>query len=241
MRFTRKAKSILDDLAEAEAAFHDEQDEPQGDLRINAPMSFGTMHLAGAIADFMRIHSKIRVEMVLNDRKVDPVAEGFDITVRIGEPDEPLSMIDHRIVEAKRVICASPEFLATHGEPQSPADLMQLPCLHYGVAGVSEHWKLIGPNGVLETKIRPVLCSNNGEALRDGALKGLGLAKLPTFIVGAELQAGRLISVLPEYEASSLHICLLYPPNRHLSSRIRLFVEFFYDRFGDRPYWDLVG
>ena len=236
-----RARTILHDLAEAEAAFHDEQEEPQGDFRINAPMSFGTMHLAEAIADFMAQHPKIRVEMVLNDRKVDPVDEGFDMTVRIGEPPDTVSLIDHYIVEAKRVVCAAPAFLAEHGTPKSPDDLGRLPCLHYGDAGVSEHWKLVGPHGVQETTINRILCSNNGEVLRDAAVKGLGLTKLPTFIVGAELQSGRLVSVLPDYEASSLHICLLYPPNRHLSARIKLFVEFFFERFGERPYWDLVG
>jgi len=236
-----RARAILDDLAEAEAAFHNEQDEAQGDFRINAPMSFGTMHLADAVADFMTLHPKIRVEMVLNDRKVDPVSEGFDITVRIGEPLDTLALIDHRVVEAKRVICASPDFLKAHGQPESPEDLRALPCLHYGEAGVAEYWKLDGPDGVRDMKINSVMCSNNGEALRCAAVKGLGLAMLPTFIVGADLQSGRLNSVLPDCQASSLQICLLYSPNRHLSARIRLFVEYFYERFGDRPYWDLVG
>ena len=235
-----RARSILDDLAEAEAAFHDEQEEPQGDFRINAPMSFGTMHLADAIADFMTLHPKIRIELALNDRKVDPVSEGFDMTIRIGEPDEPMALVDHRIVEAKRVICASPDFLAEHGELNSPDDFQHLPCLHYGEAGIAEYWKVRGPDGARDYKIKSILCSNNGEVLRNAAVKGVGLTKLPTFIVGAELQAGRLVSVLPEYDASSLHICLLYPPNRHLSPRVRLFVDFFYERFGDRPYWDLV-
>ena len=236
-----RARAILNDLAEAEAAFHDEQDEPQGDFRINAPMSFGTMHLAEAVAEFMAIHPKIRVELVLNDRKVDPVSEGFDMTVRIGEPTDTLALIDHRIVEAKRVVCAAPEFLSEHGAPNDPSSLERLPCLHYGAAGAPAVWKLVGPDGVQESKINAIMYSNNGEVLRDAAVKGLGLTKLPTFIVGAELQAGRLISVLPDYQASSLQICLLYPPNRHLASRIRLFVEFFYERFGDRPYWDLVA
>jgi DNA-binding transcriptional LysR family regulator len=236
-----RARNILADLAEAEAAFHDEQEEPQGRLRINAPMSFGTLHLAPAIADFMAAHPKILIELVLNDRFVDPVAEGFDITVRVAEPHDTLSLIDHRIVEAKRVLCASPEFLRTHGAPQSPEDLRALPCLHYGTAGIAETWKLVGPDGPEETRINAVLWSNNGDVLRDAAVKGLGVTKLPTFIVGAELQAGRLVTVLPDYDAASLHLCLLYPPNRHLSARMRLFVEFFHERFGDRPYWDLVG
>lgn len=238
--FYERARTILDDLAEAEAAIRDEQDEPRGVLKINAPMSFGTMHLAPALADFLLKHPQIRVELILNDRFVDPVAEGFDITVRIAERADVTSLIDHEIVEVKRVICAAPEAIRRFGEPKAPKDLSDLPCLHYGNLPTGKTWRMVGPDGVVETRVNGVFCSNNGEVLRDAAIKGLGFTKLPTFIVGAELQEGRLVSVLPDYEAPSIFLTLLYPPNRHLSTRIRLLVEFFYERFGDRPYWDLV-
>ena len=238
--FYDRARMILDDLAEAESAFHDDQDEPQGALRINAPMSFGTQHLAPVAAAFLKRYPKIRLELILNDRRVDPVSEGFDITIRIGEPVDTLALIDHRIVEAKRVVCASPEFLREAGAPQTPQDLTHLPCLHYGEAVGGETWKLGGADGIIETQINAVMNSNNGEVLREAAVQGLGLTKLPTFIVGQDLQAGRLVTVLPDHPASSLDLCLLYPPNRHLSARIRMFIEIFYERFGDRPYWDLV-
>ena len=238
--FYDRARMILSDLAEAEAAFQDDQEEPQGELRINAPMSFGTLHLSTAIAEFMRRHPKIRIELILNDRQIDPVAEGFDVTVRIGEPDDRPSLIDHEIVEAKRVLCASPDFIAQHAEPKSPDEIGDLPCLHYQPASAPPVWKFEGPQGLEEVRIKSVLNSNNGEVLRDAAMAGLGLAKLPTFVVGKELQTGRLVTLMPNYQASSLQICLLYPPNRHLSSRIRLFVDFVYEQFGGRAYWDLV-
>lgn len=239
--FYERARAILDDLAEAEAAIRDEHAEPRGELKINAPMSFGTMHLAPALADFMLRYPQIRVELVLNDRFVDPVAEGFDITVRIAERTEVTSLIDHEIVEIKRIICAAPEALKRFGEPKAPSDLSDLPCLHYGNLPTGKTWRLIGPDGAVDTRVNGVMCSNNGEVLRDAAVKGLGFTKLPTFIVGAELQEGRLISVLPDYTAPSIFLTLLYPPNRHLAARIRLLVQFFYERFGDRPYWDLVN
>ena len=239
--FYERARMILNDLAEAEAAFHDEQEEPQGELRINAPMSFGTMHLATAIAEFMTRYPKIRIELILNDRRIDPVAEGFDMTVRIGEPEDRPSLIDHEIVEAKRVLCAAPDFVDRHFSPKSPKELGDLPCLHYQPASAPALWKFHGPNGQEEVRINSILNSNNGEVLRQAAVSGLGLAKLPTFVVGNELQAGTLVTLMPDYQAASLQICLLYPPNRHLSSRIRLFVDFFYERFGSGPYWDLVS
>lgn len=239
--FYERAQAILNDLAEAEASLREEHDEPRGELKINAPMSFGTMHLAPALTDFMLKHPRIRVELVLNDRFIDPVAEGFDITVRIAERTDVSALIDHDIVEVKRVICASPETLRRFGKPERPNDLAALPCLHYGHLPTGNTWRLIGPEGLVNTRVHGVLCSNNGEVLRDAAVKGLGFTKLPTFIVGAELQAGRLVSVLPNYTAPSIFLTLLYPPHRHLSARIRLFIAYLYERFGDRPYWDLVG
>ena len=238
--FYERARAILDDLAEAEATIRDDHSEPRGELKINAPMSFGTLHFAPALADFMLEHPQIRVELVLNDRFVDPVAEGYDITVRIAERGEVTSLIDHEIVEVKLVVCAAPEVLQRYGTPKAPADLAALPCLHYGNLPTGRTWRLLGPDGPVDTRVNGVFCSNNGDVLRDAAVKGLGFTKLPTFIVGAELQSGRLVSVLPDYRAPSVYLTLLYPPNRHLSARIRLLVEFIYARFGERPYWDLT-
>lgn len=240
LAFYERARGILNDLAEAEAAIRDDHDEPRGELKINAPMSFGTMHLAPALTDFMLEYSQIRVELVLNDRFVDPVAEGFDITVRIAERGEVTSLIDQEIVEMKRIICAAPALLKRVGEPIAPRELADRPCLHYGHLPAGGIWHLTGPEGVADTRVTGVLCSNNGDVLRDAAVKGLGFVQLPTFIVGPELQTGRLVSVLTAYHAPRIFLTLLYPPNRHLSARIRLLVEFLYERFGDRPYWDLV-
>lgn len=238
--FYERASAILADLAEAEACLMDEQDEPQGELRINAPMSFGTMHLGRALADFMAINPKIRIELNLSDRFVDPVEEGFDMTVRIAEPREAPSLIDHQIIEARRVICASPEFLKRHGEPQSPRELAALPCLHYGNLRSGNQWRLAGPDGDMLVKVQCVFSANNAEVLRDAAVRGLGVALLPTFIAGAELQEGRLVTILSDYKPPDIFITLLYPPNRHMSPRIRALVAFLYERFGDKPYWDLV-
>ena len=117
--FYDRARNVLNDLAEAEAAVQDDQADPQGEIKINAPMSFGVMHLAPAIADFMLRFPKIRIHLVLDDRFVDPVADGFDMTVRIGAASEHLSLIDHQIVEINRVICGAPELLKSYGVPKS--------------------------------------------------------------------------------------------------------------------------
>ncbi|MAN62446.1 MAG: hypothetical protein CMI60_10930 [Parvibaculum sp.] len=141
----------------------------------------------------------------------------------------------------KRVLCAAPSFLKQHGAPQEPDDLTNLPCLHYGNLATGNSWPLIRGETQKSVRISGTLCSNNGDILCEGAVAGLGIALLPTFIVGRELQAGRLVTLLPEWKPTTLQLCLLYPPNRHLAARVRLLVEFIYERFGGEPYWDLVG
>jgi len=239
--FYEKCRTILDDLSEAERSLKDTSDRPAGTLKINAPLSFGVTHFGPALIDFMKHYPEITTELELSDRFVDPVADGYDITVRIGAPDPAPSLIDHEIVEMKRVLCAAPSFLKQHGAPQEPDDLTNLPCLHYGNLATGNSWPLIRGETQKSVRISGTLCSNNGDILCRGAVAGLGIALLPTFIVGRELQAGRLVTLLPEWKPTTLQLCLLYPPNRHLAARVRLLVEFIYERFGGEPYWDLVG
>lgn len=239
--FHERAKAILDQLAEAERNIGEGQREPVGDLRINAPMSFGTMHLAPALSDFMLQYPDVRIQLDLDDRFVDVVREGYDVTVRIAEPVEDTTVVDYRVASIRRVLCASPAFLETNGTPVHPRDLRRLQCLHYGNLPSGNLWQLAGPDSKHSVQVNGVLCSNNGEVLCEAALKGLGIALLPTFIVGEELQAGRLVTVMPDYAPSDLTLCVIYPPNRHLAESVRLLTDFLTERFGDRPYWDLVG
>ena len=235
-----RAKSILADLHEAEDAIRENRETPSGDIRINAPMSFGTLHLGPALVDFARKHPDIRVELALSDRFIDPVADGYDMTVRISQPVETLALIDHEIIPMRRVLCAAPEFLKTRGAPNCPRDLANRPCLHYGSLPGGSAWKLRGPDGWETIQVKGVFCCNNAEVLRDAAVAGLGLALLPTFIAGPDLQTGQLVSVMGDYTPPELSLYLLYPPSRQLSSRIRLLVDFLHERFGETPLWDLV-
>ena len=199
--FYDRAKAVLADLHEAEEAIRENRETPSGDIRINAPMSFGTLHLGPALVDFAREYPDIRVELALSDRFIDPVADGYDMTVRISQPSETLALIDHEIIPMNRVLCASPEFIRKHGEPKTPRDLAALPCLHYGNLPAGSNWKMNGPDGPVSVQVNGVFCCNNAEVL---------------------------------------FLYLLYPPSRQLSARIRLLVDFIYDRFGGQAYWDLV-
>src|SRR5215471_9585898 len=237
--YYERCRAILSDLEEADLAVSRAQAEPRGLLRINAPMSFGTLHLGRAIADFMEKFPQLQIQLILSDQLIDPVQEGFDVTLRIA--DLPSSnLIARKIVPAKRVVCASPSYLERRGTPQHPNDLRQHDCLSYGHLATGSQWKLTGPDGDHWIPVPWVLCTNNAEILRDAAVRGRGIALLPTFIAGADLQQGTLSSILADYKAPETSLYAIYPPNRHLSAKVRVFIDFLVERLGQRPYWDLV-
>jgi DNA-binding transcriptional LysR family regulator len=232
LAFYERCVEILSSLEDAERSVAQLHGEPKGRLRINAPMTFGTMHLAGAIADFIAQYPDLQVELTLSDRFIDPIEEGFDVTVRIAEPQPTSSLLVQPLIPAKRVLCASPTYLEKHGTPMHPTELRSHSCLHYGQIAIEHRWTLTGVDGEYTTIVQGVLCSNNGEVLRDAAIRGLGVTLLPRFIVEPALQQGTLQIVLPNYHPSELFIEVLYPVNRHLSTKIRLLVDFLQERFG---------
>jgi len=184
----------------------------------------------------MITYPEVHVELMLNDRFVNPIEEGFDVTVRVGEPHPSTSLITQEITAAKRVLCASPAYIKSYGEPTHPTELKSHRCLHYGYQESGSHWRLRGPDGEHSASINCVMFSNNGEVLKDAGVKDQGIALLPTFIVGDALRQGQLRTVLTDYEPSSITLCALYPSHRHLSAKVRFFVELLTKRFGDRPH-----
>jgi DNA-binding transcriptional LysR family regulator len=231
--------AILADLEEADLAVARLQSEPRGLLRVNAPMSFGTLHLGRAVADFMERFPQLQIQLVLSDQQLDPVQEGFDVTLRIADLPSS-SLIARKIAPALRVVCAAPSYLARRGIPAHPHDLREHDCLAYGYLATGNQWKLSGPDGDHWIHIPWTLCSNNGEVLRDAVVKGRGIALLPTFIVGADLQEGSLRSILTDYTAPEISVYAIYPQTRHLSVKVRMFIDFLIERFGSPQYWDLV-
>jgi DNA-binding transcriptional LysR family regulator len=239
LAYYERCLAILAELEEADAAVTRLQAEPRGMLRINVPMSFGTLHLGPAIADFMAKHRQLQIHLLLSDEQIDPVQEGFDVTLRIAELQSS-SLIARKIVAVNRVVCAAPSYLAERGTPAHPNDLRHHDCLAYGHLASGNQWKLTGPDGDHWIPIVWTLCANNGEVLRDAAVSGRGIVLLPTFIVGADLQQGTLRTILSDYKAPELFLYAIYPPTRHLSVKVRLFIDHLVERFGGRPYWDLV-
>ena len=229
--YFERALVILADLDAADHAVAQLQATPRGLLRINAPMSFGTLQLGSALADFMGLYPELKIQLVLSDEQVDPVQGGYDVTLRIADL-ESSSLIARKIVAIDRAICASPSYLNQHGEPKHPRDLRSHAMLTYGFLLTGNQWKLTGKDG--EHWIQPewTLCANNAEVLRDAAVKGRGVALIPVFILGDALKTGTLRVVLEGYRAPPLALYAIYPPTRHLPVKVRLFIDFLVERFG---------
>ncbi|MGJ5068832.1 LysR family transcriptional regulator [Bradyrhizobium sp. SZCCHNS3002] len=230
-RYFERAVAILAELDAADQAVSQSQAAPRGLLRVNAPMSFGTMRLGPVVADFMARYPELQLQIVLSDDLLDPVQDGFDVTLRIAEL-ESSSLVARRIMPVERVICAAPAYLARHGTPESPEELRRHTALTYGFLLTGNQWKLTGSDG--DHWIQPAwsLCVNNAEVLRDVAIKGQGVALIPRFIAADALESGALTAILADYAAPPLALYAIYPPTRHLSVKVRLFIDFLVERFG---------
>ncbi len=223
----------LDDawrLASAQAA------EPVGRLRISAPMSFGVTHIAPLIERFAARHKRLELDLVLNDRFVDLVEEGYDAAIRIGRLADS-TLVARRIASTRLVVAAAPSYLKRAGRPKAPGDLTSHECLHYAYASDRETWVFDGAKGRHAVRIRSRITCNNGDALAAMAVAGLGLVREPDFILGPDIAAGRLSEVLQDYAGEPIGIYAVHPSTRHVPLKVRAFVDFLSEQHGGRRGW----
>lgn len=237
LAYYERCVDILARVEETEMQVSRLHDEPRGVLKLNAPMSFGALYLGPLMTAFMAQHPELRIELTLNDRFIDPIEEGVDVTIRIGVLSDS-SLIARRLAPARRVVVASPDYLKAHGTPRLPEDLAAHRCLNYGHTTTLQRWQLVRDGIPVSVAINGMMCSNNGDILRAAAVGGQGITLLPTFIVGPDIKAGRLQVVLPDFVPTELGIYALYAPNRYLAAKTRLVIDFLSARFGTRPEWD---
>lgn len=233
-----RARAILHDVSEAEAVSSSAAVQPRGRLRVNAPLSFGVLHLAPLWAKFARRHPEVELDVSLIDRVVDVVDEGFDLAIRISRSGSTQHAA-RRLAGSRNVVCASPAYLRKHGRPKTPADLAEHRCIGYTYSATGHEWQLHDDDGgVHAVKIRASMQTNNGDTAAAAALAGLGIIWQPTFIIGADLRAGRLVPVLPGYRIPDIDILAVYPSRRHLSAKVRAMIDFLADEFSGTPPWD---
>lgn len=235
--YLKRCRQILDYVDDADQAATSLQIEPRGLLRINAPMSFGILHLGELISRFTDMYPDVEIDLELNDRFVDLVDEGFDIALR-SSALENSALIARRLAPVRRICCASPAYLEAHGIPQHPSDLPHHDGIFYGHRGSIENWVFIGPDGEHRSNARVKIKSNNGDVMKAAIVAGAGLATMPTFITWKDVEAGRLVPVLPAYQAPELGLYAVHPPTHNLSAKVRVFIDFLAEAFGPEPYWD---
>ncbi|BCX17441.1 MAG: LysR family transcriptional regulator [Geminicoccaceae bacterium] len=235
--FLPYAQRILADYREAIDELARRRGEPQGRLKLAAPMSFGTRHLPAVLASFAERHPALELELVLEDRFVDLVEDGFDLALRIGDlPDS--SLIARHLAPIRLVLCAAPAYLERHGTPHEPRDLRHHRCLHYGYLSTGQRWHLEREGRRETVAVADRFVANNGDFLAAAAEAGAGIVLAPTFIVGDALRAGRLVRVLDGWETPRFALYAVWPPGSRPPPRVRALVDFLVGRFGDPPYWD---
>jgi len=202
-------------------------------------VTFGERYLAPAVAEFAGRHPQVAFDIDLSDRTVDLVEEGFDLAIRIG-PVGQQALVARRIGDTQLVCCAAPSYLARRPAPNTPDDLQQHECFAYTYAATASAWTFEGPDGARHTpRINFRHRANNGRMLAAMAVAGVGITLEPDFIVATEVRAGRLIRVLPGYEPPRSPISAVYPSRRHLSAKVRSFVDFLAERYAHRQDWSL--
>ena len=236
--FYDRCVRVLADVEEAELAVSQEHGALRGKLRVALPLSFGLLHLSSAINDFIEQHPLVEFELDFNDRQVDLMQEGFDVAIRIAQLTDS-SLIARRLAPISHTVCASPAYFAAHGIPRQPVDLEHHVCLAYSNLPNPGNWAYQDPDGRSGTVKVPVkLKANNGDFLCNAAIAGQGVIMQPNFYIYDAVERDLLVPVLNEYTWPVLNAYAVYPPTRHLSTRVRAFVDFLAARFSGMPYWD---
>lgn len=236
--FYDHCRQLVADAEAAEAAVTHLASAPRGTLRVTAPMSFGQHHVAPALPAFLAAYPELSVDLQLNDRWVDVIEEGFDLAIRIGQlPDS--SLVARRLAPMRRVLCAAPSYLKARGRLHHPRDLAAHSCLIYSYLASGREWRFQGPDGLVRVQVSGPLEINNGDALLAATRAGAGIANLPSFIASADICAGRVENVLPQWrDPDAGAVQAVFPAGRNLSPKVRVFVDFLARQFGPTPYWE---
>ena len=228
----------LQEIEEAKAEVSRLQGTPRGVLRLNTPMSFGILHIAPIIPDFLKLYPELSIDMNLEDRKVDLIEEGFDLAIRISDLSDS-SLVARRLGPCRHVICATPEYLKQNGTPRTPDDLREHNVITFKYQDTPSEWQLLSAKGkVSSVPVSGTIQMNNSLALREALLNHAGITLTPTFIVGDDIKSGKLQTVLSQYSLLEISIFAVYHRRRHMSPKVRAFIDFLASRISDTPYWD---
>ncbi|SDO45197.1 DNA-binding transcriptional regulator, LysR family [Filomicrobium insigne] len=228
--FLERTRIVLAELEAAEALAADSRARPRGELRVNAPVTFGTHSLAPLVPAYMAANPEVTVRLTLNDRVVDLVDEGYDCVFRAG-PLTDSTLIARGLRPMELIACASPTYLEARGTPTAPGDLTGHDCLGFAGSAIEERWEFNGRDDTVAVRVTSRFSTNSGQALKEAALAGLGIIFQASELTLEDVKAGRLIRVLPDWRATRpMH--LLFAPDRRVTPKLRSFIEFAASRFG---------
>ena len=237
-RYFEHAARALNAANLAEDAVSELQGEPRGKLKISSPMSFGRLHVAPLIPKFLKRYAELEIDLVMDDRNVDLVAEGFDIAIRSGHlPDS--SLVARKLAPLRQVLCASPDYLKQHGVPTQPGELVERNCILFSYSGDANEWTLHRDGKTEVVAVSGNYRVNNSEALIEALRDGIGIGRLPTFVAGPDLKSGRLVALFGSYQIPDYSFYAVFPERQYLPAKVRVFLDFAIEYFGgDNPYWD---
>ncbi|MDK4740795.1 LysR family transcriptional regulator [Rhizobium sp. CNPSo 3464] len=237
--FLERASRIVHEVREAAADLAERRGTLAGPLRIAAPVTFGRMHLGPALYPFLGDHPEIELTLDLDDRRVDASSDGYDAIIRHG-PIADSRLVAWKLAPSRRLLVASPDYLARNGSPTSLADLGDHRGIFYTNRGVAD-WRFQGPEGPVVIRGKLALGINNGDVSRDAAIAGLGIALLPTFIAGPAIKQGLLVEIDVGYRPEGEFIFMAHPEGRNPSAKLRAIADHLKKTFGNPPYWDPIG
>ncbi len=223
--YLERCQQVLLDVEEMEAAVTHLQTEPRGVLKISAPPVIGATHITRAVAAFLKIHTDLKVDLILQSSPSDLVDEGIDIAIYLGDLADT-SMVARKLASSSMVVCGSPDYLARYGIPNTPEDLLKHSCLVNWASAPRNKWKFKSKTGYTTINVSGRMQSNVANANRIAAVNGLGLVMLATYVVGRDIEKGKLIPVLEDYTLPPLDIHAVYPHRKYLSAKVRRFLDF---------------
>ena len=234
--FYARSKDALALVDEAETEIRSRSSEASGVVRVNAPQTFGVLHLAPLWGGFMDANPRVSLEVTLSDRLVDVVDEGFDLAIRIATlPNSTL--VSKKLASTRVMLCAAPAYLERAGTPSHPADLALHQVIAYSYWAGRDEWTFTGPEGVVSVKTRARLYANNGDTCLAAALSGQGIILQPSFLVAEDVRAGRLVELMPEYRSIELGIYAVYPTRKQLALKVRRLIDYLAEALG-KPAWE---
>jgi DNA-binding transcriptional LysR family regulator len=239
-RYFEHAVQALVAAGQAEDAVTELQGEPQGKLKISSPMSFGRLHVAPLIAKLLQRYPKLQIELVMDDRPIDLVAEGLDVAIRSGSGGWPAStLIARKLAPLRQVLCASPEYIDRYGLPSTPAELTEHNCVLFSLSSDANEWTLLADGEAETVSVSGNYKVNNSEALLEALRGGVGIGRLPTFVAGTDLKSGRLINLFGSHRIPDQTFYAVFPAREYLPAKVRVFLDFAIEHFGgEQPYWD---